>query len=190
MKEHHHSLSLFILTLTFLASIRHSNSQFSLFDQIEKNNDKPSLGFAIPNSNNNNNGLTPENLNQGSINSKKSNKLEMLLGSIKGKISNSYIKNNFSIDNIANLFANFVAGNQFVDNIEVKNKGILEKVTVNDELKVKTSALIKNLKLNKQMVTKVFNITDNEIIFEPDAKLNLVNSKLVILAYSIFRCLM
>lgn len=105
-----------------------------------------------------------------------SNNLQAIIDKIKGKVTNPILKDNFTIENIANFFANFISGNQFMNNLEVKELAEMHKVEVKDLLKVKGEAQIENLTVNK-LNTNVLSIDGDEIVFNPEAAMKLKNSK-------------
>jgi hypothetical protein len=104
------------------------------------------------------------------------NNLQAIIDKIKGKVTNPILKDNFTIDNIANFFANFISGNQFMNNLEVKEMAEIHKVDVKDILKVKGEAQIENLTVNK-LNTHVLSIDGDEILFNPEAIMKMKNSK-------------
>lgn len=105
------------------------------------------------------------------------NNLQAMLDKIKSKVTNPFLKDNLTLENIANFFANFVAGNNFVNNMEVKELAELNKVEVKDSLKVKNEAQVENLSFNS-LKSRALSIDDNEITFDPEAILKLKNSKI------------
>jgi hypothetical protein len=105
-----------------------------------------------------------------------SNNLQAIIDKIKGKVTNPILKDNFTIENISNFFANFISGNQFMNNLEVKELAEMHKVEVKDLLKVKGDAQIENLSVNK-LNTHVLSIDGDEIMFNPDAIMKMKNSK-------------
>ena len=93
-------------------------------------------------------------------------------------MSNPYLKANFTLPNIANFFANFISGNEYLNNLQVKEDSRFKKVEVTDSLSVKKKAKINDLEFNN-LRSNVMNITENEIVFDPDTKLRMKNSKIV-----------
>ena len=93
-------------------------------------------------------------------------------------MSNPYLKANFTLPNIANFFANFISGNEYLNNLQVKEDSRFKKVEVTDSLSVKKKAKIIDLEFNN-LRSNVMNITENEIVFDPDTKLRMKNSKIV-----------
>jgi len=89
------------------------------------------------------------------------------------------------MDNIANFFANFISGNQFINNLEVKELASLNKLEVKESLKVKAEAQVENLNVNK-LKTRAFTVDDNEITFDPEAILKLRTSKIAFKVKDIF----
>lgn len=96
---------------------------------------------------------------------------------IKTKVTNPYLKDNLTVENIANFFANFISGNSFVNNLEVKDIAEFNKVEVKENIKVKGDASFEKITFNK-LKNKAMTITDNEIIFDPDASIKLRNNKI------------
>lgn len=109
-------------------------------------------------------------------NNSNNNNLQAIIDKIKNKVTNPILKDNFTIDNIANFFANFISGNQFMNNLEVKEMAQMHKVDVKEMLKVKGEAQVENLNVNK-LNTHVLSIDGDEISFNPDAIMKLKNSK-------------
>jgi hypothetical protein len=108
-----------------------------------------------------------------------------MLDKIKSKITNPYLKDNFSLENIANFFANYVSGNNFVNNLEVKELAELNKVEIKDVLKVKNEADIDTLSFNK-LKSRALTIDDNEITFDPEAVLKLKRSNIAFKVKDVF----
>jgi len=104
------------------------------------------------------------------------NSLQSIIDKIKNKVSNPTLKDNFTIENIANFFANFISGNQYMNNLEVKELTVMHKAEVKDLLKVKGEAQIENLTVNK-LNTRVLSIDGDEISFNPEAVMKMKNSK-------------
>lgn len=104
------------------------------------------------------------------------NSLQSIIDKIKNKVSNPTLKDNFTIENIANFFANFISGNQYMNNLEVKELTVMHKVEVKDLLKVKGEAQIENLTVNK-LNTRVLSVDGDEISFNPEAVMKMKNSK-------------
>ena len=65
-----------------------------------------------------------------------------------------------------------------MNNLQVKEESRFKKVEISENLNVKKNAKIKNLEFNN-LRSKVVNITQNEIIFDPDTVLRMKNSKIV-----------
>ena len=93
-------------------------------------------------------------------------------------MSNPYLKANFTLPNIANFFANFISGNEYLNNLQVKDNSQFKKVEVSESLNVKKNSKINNLEFTN-LRSKVVNITQNEIVFDPDTVLKMKNSKIV-----------
>ena len=96
---------------------------------------------------------------------------------IKTKVTNPYLKDNLTVENIANFFANFISGNSFVNNLEVKDIAEFNKVEIKENIKVKGDSSFEKITFNK-LKNKAMTITDNEIIFDPDASIKLRNNKI------------
>jgi hypothetical protein len=101
-----------------------------------------------------------------------------MIEKIKDKVSNPYLKSNFTLPNIANFFANFISGNEYLNNLQVKENSQFKKAEVAETLTVKKLAKVKTLEFTN-LQSKVMNITNNEIIFDPDTLLRMKNSKIV-----------
>jgi hypothetical protein len=108
-----------------------------------------------------------------------------MLEKIKSKVTNPFLKDNFTLEHIANFFANFVSGNQFINNLEVKDLADLNKLEVKESLKVKNEAEVENLSFNK-LKSHALSIDDNEIVFDPEALLKLKSSKITFKVKDIF----
>lgn len=113
------------------------------------------------------------------------NNLQAMLDKIKSKVTNPYLKDNLTVENIANFFANFISGNSFVNNLEVKDIAEFNKVEVKDEIKVKGEASFEKISFNK-IKNRALTITDNEIIFDPEATIKLRNNKIAFKIKDIF----
>ena len=107
-----------------------------------------------------------------------------MLEQLKSKVSNPYLKANFTLPNIANFFANFISGNEHLSNIQVKDIARLRKVDISGSLIVNKKATIKNLEFNN-LQSNVLNITQNEITFDPETKLRMKNSIIVNLFFKL-----
>lgn len=101
----------------------------------------------------------------------------MMVDKLKSKVTNPYLKDNFNLENIANFFANFVSGNSFMNNLQVKELTELNNVEINENLKVKKEAKLENLNVNN-LKSKVMTIKDNEIILDPEGVLKLKGSNI------------
>ncbi len=108
-----------------------------------------------------------------------------MLDKIKSKVTNPFLKDNFTLEHIANFFANFVSGNQFVNNLEVKDLADINKLEIKESLNVKNEAKIENLTFNK-LKSRAMTIDDNEIVFDPEALLKLKSSKIAFKVKDIF----
>ncbi len=108
-----------------------------------------------------------------------------MLEKIKSKVTNPYLKDNLTIENIANFFANFISGNSFVNNLEVKDIAEFNKAEIKDDLKVKGEASFEKITFNK-IKNKAMTISDNEIIFDPEATIKLRNNKIAFKVKDIF----
>jgi len=137
-------------------------NQSSLFSQTNSPN-------SNINNNNNNNG----------------NNLQAMLEKIKSKVTNPYLKDNLTVENIANFFANFISGNSFVNNLEVKDIAEFNKVEVKDDLKVKGVASFEKISFNK-IKSQALSISDNEILFDPEATIRLKNNKIAFKVKDVF----
>jgi hypothetical protein len=100
-----------------------------------------------------------------------------MLDKIKTKVSNPRLKANFTLTNIANFFASFISGNEFLNNLEVLGSTKLNRTIIN-ELNVQNAASIEDLLINN-FHSKALNITKTEISFDPYAQVKLKNSNIV-----------
>jgi hypothetical protein len=108
-----------------------------------------------------------------------------MIDKLKSKVTNPYLKDNFTIENISNFFANFIAGNQFINNLEVKELAEFNKLEVKDSFKSKGEAHFENLNVNK-LASKALTINDNEIIFDPEAALKMRDTNIEFKVKDIF----
>jgi hypothetical protein len=108
-----------------------------------------------------------------------------MIDKIKSKVTNPYLKNNFTIDSIANFFANLISGNEFVNNLEVKDMAEFNKVEVKENLSVKNEAKVENLSF-KKLNSKVLSIADNDIVIEPETNIKLKNTNMAFKAKDLF----
>jgi DNA polymerase III alpha subunit (gram-positive type) len=113
------------------------------------------------------------------------NNLQAMIDKIKSKVTNPYLRDNLTLDNISNFFANFIAGNEFLNNLEVKELADFNKVEVRENFKSKGEAHMESLNTNK-LTTKAMMITDNEIIFDPEASLKMRESNIEFKVKDIF----
>jgi hypothetical protein len=113
---------------------------------------------------------------------------QMIVDLLKSKISNEEVRNNFSTKSIANFFTHFLSGNEFFNNIEVKDFSSANSLEVKDHLKVSDSMDVNELQLKSSLHNKILNITNesNEIIFEDEAVIKLKNSPIAFKAKDIF----
>lgn len=113
---------------------------------------------------------------------------EMIVDLLKSKISNEEVRNNFSTKSIANFFTHFLSGNEFFNNIEVKDFSSVNSLEVKDRLKVSDSMDVRDLQLKSSLHNKILNITNesNEITFEDEAVIRLKDSPIAFKAKDIF----
>jgi len=104
--------------------------------------------------------------------------LQAMLDKIKSKVTNPRLKGNFTLTNIANFFASFISGNEFLNNLEVLGSIKLNR-TIIDELNVHNVANIEEL-ITNNFNSQSLNISKNEISFNPYAQVKLKNSNIVI----------
>ncbi len=106
---------------------------------------------------------------------------------MKSKISSQVLKQNFTAQHVAGVFENLLTGNEFLNNIEVKDLAIFDKLEISDLLKLKEMAEMEELSVKSFFRTNLFNITDdNEIIFEDEAVIRIRNSPIAFKARDIF----
>ena len=105
---------------------------------------------------------------------------------MKDKVTNPVLKGNLNIESISNYFANILSGNEVINNIEVKKLAHLNKLEVGEKLKVEGESELSNVKVKENFYSKVFNITDDRITFNPEATIKMSNSKLVFRIKDIF----
>jgi hypothetical protein len=116
-------------------------------------------------------------------------KFQTLVENLKSQVKDPVAKNNFTIENIAKFFESLVTGNEFLDNLEVKDLHITNTLEVNDILKVKEDAKleIENLVVNTAMRSKIMNITDdNEMILDDEAIIRIKESPIAYKVRDIF----
>jgi hypothetical protein len=113
---------------------------------------------------------------------------EMIVDLLKSKISNEDARNNFSTKSIANFFTHFLSGNEFFNNIEVKDFSSANSLQVKQKLKVSDSMEVRDLELKSSFHNKILNITNesNDITFEDEAVIRLKNSPIAFKAKDIF----
>lgn len=93
---------------------------------------------------------------------------------MKSKVSNPVLKQNFTIDKIAAFFEHFLSGNEYVNNLQVKEFSTTNNMNVRETLRVKNESIIEDLNVNSNFQSTIMNITEtNEIIFDPDAIMRL-----------------
>lgn len=105
---------------------------------------------------------------------------------MKEKVENPALKENLSLESISNFFANILSGNEVMNNLEVKKLGHLNKLEVGEKLKAEGDSEFENLAVKDKFVSRVFNITDDKITFNPEAKIKMSNSKLIFRVKDIF----
>lgn len=108
-----------------------------------------------------------------------------MIEKLKSKVTNPYLKDNFTVESIANFFANFISGNNFMNNLEVKEISMMNKAEIRDSLKVKNEAKIENLNVSN-LNNKVLSISDNEITFDPEAILKMKGSRIAFKMKDVF----
>lgn len=105
---------------------------------------------------------------------------------MKEKVENPALKENLSLESISNFFANILSGNEVMNNLEVKKLGHLNKLEIGEKLKAEGDSEFENLAVKDKFVSRVFNITDDKITFNPEAKIKMSNSKLIFRVKDIF----
>jgi len=91
---------------------------------------------------------------------------------LKSNIKSENLKNNISPEKFISFIHQILTGNYFEQNLSVYDTAFLNKGIIKKNLKIKNQADIETVKSNN-IRTKVLNITENEIILEPEAKLKL-----------------
>ena len=115
------------------------------------------------------------------------NKFQTLIENMKSKISSQVLKQNFTAQHVAGVFESLLTGNEFLNNIEVNDLTIFDKLEIRDLLKLKEMAEMEELSVKSSFRTNLFNITDdNEIIFEDEAVIRIRNSPIAFKARDIF----
>lgn len=105
---------------------------------------------------------------------------------MKDKVENPALKNNLNLESISNFFANVLSGNEILNNLEVKKLSHVNKIEIGEKLKSEGEAEFNSLKVKENFVSKVFNITDDRITFNPEASIKMSNSKLLFKVKDIF----
>lgn len=100
-----------------------------------------------------------------------------MLDKIKDKVTNPRLKANFTLTNIANFFASFISGNEFLNNLEVLGSTKLNRTIISD-LNVLNSANIDHL-LTNNFETPSLNISRNGILFNPYSQIKLKDTNIV-----------
>ena len=103
--------------------------------------------------------------------------LKESLDLLKNKISNSELKSNFNLEKLGDFFSNFMSGNEFLDNLDVKQKSDIN-ILKSNSIDVKNSATIKKL-ITNSMKSKAVTISNNEITFNKNSIFKLGNTKMV-----------
>ena len=195
-----------IICLIYLVNINLIMGQksVSVFDTLDNSSNDGNDGNNSNNNNNSNNSNNSNNNNSpppendqfrfseanspppsANLSPTAENNIQAMLDKLKSKVTNPFLKDNFSIDHLANFFANYVLGNQFVNNLEVKELASLNNVDVKEELKVRGRTEVESLSF-KRLKTKPLTIDDSEINFDPEAILKLKNSKIAFKVKDVF----
>ena len=95
-----------------------------------------------------------------------------LIEKLKEEIKTPFLKDNITAENIAKYIATLLSGNQFLNNLEVKDITELSKVEVRENIKVNGKATINSLIANKVDFPSI-HIDDNEVTFDSSTKLKL-----------------
>lgn len=111
--------------------------------------------------------------------------IELLIQKMKSKVTNPFLKDNLNLENISNLIANFMSGNQFVNNLEVKGVAELTNANLKENLNSK-SISTKKLRTDEINMKDII-LSNEEISLSPETILKLKDSKMVI--FLIFRIL-
>lgn len=146
----------------------------SLFDSIGKE-DKSDKNFRFKEENN-----VPVSTND------ENNNLEKIIENLRSKITNPVLKEKLNTENISNFLNTFFTGNEYISNLEVNDFTTANKLEVLDLLNVKGEAKFNQIHLKSNFRNKIMNITDNEIIFEPEAKIKIKNSPIEFKTKDIF----
>ncbi len=101
-----------------------------------------------------------------------------MLENLKSRVTNPFLKTNFTLPNIANFFASFVSGNEHLNQIQVNNLAQLKNVDISEILNVNQKANINNLELTN-LVSPVLNITENGIEIDPESIIKMKDTKIV-----------
>jgi hypothetical protein len=119
------------------------------------------------------------------VNNNGGNSLQAMIDKLKSKVSNPVLKDNFTIENISNFLANTLAGNEFVNNLEVKELADFNKLDVRENFKSKGEAHMESLNVNR-FTNRALTISDNEITFDPEASLKMKDSNIEFKVKDIF----
>lgn len=95
-----------------------------------------------------------------------------LIEKLKEEIKTPFLKDNITAENIAKYISTLLSGNQFLNNLEVKDIAELNKVEVRENIKVNGKAAINSLIANKVDLPSI-HIDDNEVKFDSGTKLKL-----------------
>lgn len=101
-----------------------------------------------------------------------------MLETFKSKVTNPFLRTNFTLPNIANFFASFVSGNEKLNQIQVNKLAQLKNVDISENLNVNQTAKLNNLELTN-LVSPVLNITENGIEIDPESNIKMKDTRIV-----------
>lgn len=112
--------------------------------------------------------------------------LNSIIEKMKDKVENPSLKNNLTVEAISNFFANMLSGNEIMNNLEVKKLAHVNKLEVGEKIKAEGESEFNSIEVKESFKSKVFNITDDRITFNPEATLKMTNSRLIFKVKDIF----
>ena len=146
------------LLLTFILIILLSTkiqTQKSLFDSIDSPSQSKNSG--------------------GSSSSSGKEVLSSVLSKLKNEIKTPLLKDNLTPEGIAKFISNTLSGNQFINNLQVKDNAELHHVEVLDSLKVNGKATFDSLQANK-IITPSITLDDTEAVIDSNTLLKLAGN--------------
>jgi hypothetical protein len=92
------------------------------------------------------------------------------------------------MEKLSTFFSNVLTGNNFLNNIGVHDFAAIPRVNVGENIKVKGEADVEDMSFHN-LNTPVLNVTDSELLFEPDSVIKLKDSPIAFKVRDIFEVL-